>query len=98
MLNRRTKMLTYPSYEVGHLKTLMLPDPNKADLAPLVVAFEQIKDQPLQRLANCHNDPARAILDHAAALVIGINPATTDQWREWLSQEPTITNKPYETQ
>ena len=94
MLNRRTKKLTYPSYEVGHLQTLMLPDPNKVDLAPLLAAFEKIKDTPLERLAKCAQDPARKILDHAAAESIGIDPATTDQWREWLSQEPTITNKP----
>ncbi len=94
MLNRRTKKLTYPSYEVGHLQTLMLPDPNKADLAPLLAAFERIKDTPLERLAKCAEDPARKILDHAAAESIGIDPAITDQWREWLSQEPTITNKP----
>ena len=96
MLNRRTKKLTYPSYEVGHLKTLMLPDPNKADLAPLLAAFEKLKNTPLERLAKCAEDPARKILDHAAAESIGIDPAITDQWREWLSQEPTITNKPYQ--
>ena len=94
MLNRRTKKLTYPSYEAMHLKTLMLPDPNKADLAPLLAAFEKLKNTPLERLAKCAEDPARKILDHAAAESIGIDPAITDQWREWLSQEPTITNKP----
>ncbi|MDD9885169.1 MAG: DEAD/DEAH box helicase family protein, partial [Gammaproteobacteria bacterium] len=36
MLNRRTKILTYPKYEKGHMKTLMLPDPATADLAPLL--------------------------------------------------------------
>ena len=96
MLNRRTKILTYPKYEKAHLKTLKLPDPNKADLAPLLAAFEQVKDTPLERLAECATDPARKILDHAAAKSIGIDPAITDQWREWLSGEPTITNKPYQ--
>ena len=95
LLHRRTKKLTYPSYEVRHLKTLMLPDPNKADLTPLLDAFEQVKDTPLERLAKCAEDPARKILDHAAAKSIGIDPATTDQWRQWLSQEPTITGKLY---
>ncbi len=96
MLNRRTRKLTYPNYEVGHLKTLKLPDPNKADLAPLLAAFEKVKDTPLQRLAHCAEDPARKILDHAAANALGVDPAITDQWREWLSQEPTITNRPYQ--
>jgi len=94
MLNRRTKLLTYPKYEKGHLKTLMLPNPAKANLAPLLDAFEQVKNTPLQRLSQCAQDSARKILDHAAAHTLGVDPATTDQWREWLSREPTITNKP----
>ena len=94
LLNRRNKTLTYIAFEGGQMKTLMLPDPNKADFAPLLAAFEQVKDTPLERLANCATDPARKILDHAAAQSIGIDPAITDQWREWLSGEPTITNKP----
>ena len=96
MLNRRTKILTYPKYEKAHLKTVMLPDLSKANLAPLLAAFEEVKDIPLGRLSACANDAARKILDYAAAEAIGIDPAITDQWREWLSQEPTITNKPYQ--
>jgi len=72
----------------------MLPDPATADLAPLLEAFEAVKDTPLQRLSMCAQDPARKTLDHAAARALGIDPATTDQWREWLSHEPTITGKP----
>jgi len=94
MLNRRSKKLTYPRYEVAHLKTVMLPDPATADLAPLLDAFEQVKNTPLQRLSQCAQDPARQTLDHAAAQTLGVAPAQTDQWREWLSHEPTITNKP----
>jgi len=94
MLHRRTKTLDYPSYEARHLKTLMLPNPTKADLAPLLDAFEQVKNIPLQRLSQCAQDSARKILDHATARTLGVDPALTDQWREWLSREPTITNNP----
>ena len=96
LLNRRSRKLTYINYEVGQIKTVMLPDPSKANLAPLLAAFEEVKDIPLGRLSACANDAARKILDYAAAEAIGIDPAITDQWREWLSQEPTITNKPYQ--
>ena len=95
LLNRRNKTLTYPQYENDAMRSLLLPDPNKANLTPLLDAFEQVKNTPLQRLALCAEDPARKILDHAAAKSIGADPAVTDQWRAWLSQEPTITNKPY---
>jgi len=86
--------LTYPTYSTGQTKSIMLPDPATADLAPLLEAFEAVKDIPLQRLSMCAQDPARKTLDHAAARAIGADPVTTDQWREWLSFEPTITGKP----
>ncbi|MDD9821396.1 MAG: hypothetical protein OXU98_00670, partial [Gammaproteobacteria bacterium] len=85
LLNRRSKTLTYAAYETGHMRTLMLPDPATADLAPLLDAFEQVKNTPLQRLSQCAQDPARQTLDHAAAQTLGVAPAQTDQWRKWLS-------------
>ena len=74
----------------------MLPDPNKSEIAPLLDAFERVKDTPLEKLSECAEDPARKILDYAVAESISIDPAITDQWRKWLSQEPTITNRPYQ--
>ena len=76
------------------MKTLRLPDPSRADFAPLLHAFEEVKNTPLKRLAECATDPSRKTLDHAAARAIGMQPRETDQWREWLAAEPTITNKP----
>ena len=107
MLNRRSKKLTYPRYEVSNLKTLKLPDPEKVDLSILVEAFEQVKNTPLGRLRDCdeHATPPppppakslenpRKILDHAVAKCLGIDPAKTDLWRKLLAAEPTITNRP----
>lgn len=95
LLNLRSTTLDFPTYTPSQMRTLVLPDPASADLAPLLRAFESVKDTPLQRLSMCAKDPARKTLDHAAAKVLGVDPAVTDQWREWLSQEPTITNKPW---
>ena len=95
MLNRRTKKLTYPTYSSPQMRTLRLPDP-AADLSPLLAAFEKVKLTPLKRLSECHTDPSRKILDHAAAKVIGIDPKITDQWRQWLAREPTITNQKWQ--
>ncbi|MDD9800793.1 MAG: hypothetical protein OXU29_10110, partial [Gammaproteobacteria bacterium] len=94
LLNLRSRKLTFPTYTPSQMRTLMLPDPATADLAPLLDAFEQVKNTPLQRLSQCAQDPARQTLDHAAAQTLGLAPALTDQWRKWLSHEPTITNKP----
>ena len=102
MLNRRTSKMTYPSFEVGHLETLRLPDPAAANLQPLLDAFEKVKDKPLQRLAECDTDPFRKMLDYAAADAIARDAnhakelrAQTDRWRDLLAREPTITGKPY---
>ncbi len=93
MLNRRTKKLSYPAFALEPLATLMLPHPDHADLKPLHSAFNELKREPLQRLEYCATDPARRALDHAAAASLGIDPAMTDQWRDWLSREPIIMNR-----
>lgn len=87
MLNRRTKKLTYPSYEAGHIETLMLPDPGKIDTSGLAAAFEKCKNQPLAKLAECAADPVREALDKAAGNALGYEP---DKWRALLTQEPTV--------
>lgn len=96
MLNRRTKKLTYPTFEKGHLATLKILDPATIDPTPLLETFEQVKNTPLQRLSQAHVDETRQTIDHAIADAIDFPRETTDQWRLWLSQEPTITNKPYQ--
>lgn len=93
MLNRRTKKLTYPAYETGHMKTLRLPSAS-LDLQPLTALFDTIRTAELKRLCHAHQDPIRQQLDHAVAALLDIDPATTDQWRTLLAHEPTISNKP----
>ena len=38
-------------------------------------------------------DPARVIIDGAAAKALGVEVAVVTGWRERLSKEPTITNQ-----
>ncbi|MGI9256524.1 MAG: hypothetical protein ACR2PY_06275 [Salinispira sp.] len=90
---RNTFKSTTLSYPTFSLATLMLPHPDHADLKPLHSAFNELKRRPLQRLEYCATDPARRALDHAAAASLGIDPAMTDQWRDWLSREPIIMNR-----
>ena len=95
-LNRRSKKLTYPAFETGHLKTIRLPGPDKVDIDKLVRVFEEIKNVPLGRLRDCVTDQVRKALDYAVADALGVDRKLTGQWREWLSKEPTITGKRYE--
>lgn len=94
ILNRRTRKMTYPRHETGHLKTLLLPSAPTAALHPLIELFDKVRDQELQRLAQADKDPLRRQLDHAVAALLGVDPAKTDRWRELLAAEPTISNKP----
>ena len=96
LLNRRSKKLSYPSFETGHLKTLKLPDPEKVDIDKIVRAFEEHKNTPLERLRDCVTDKVRIALDYAVADALGVERSLTDQWREWLAKEPSITGKLYE--
>lgn len=95
MLNWRTKILTYPNFEGDYLKTLMLPNPDRVDLELLINVFNQVKDIPLQRLSNAYADETRRIIDHETANMLNVDKSITDQWRQWISQEPLISNKPY---
>ena len=96
LLNRRSKKLSYPAFEAGHLKTLRLPDPAKVDIDAIVRVFEQHKNTPLERLRDCVTDKVRIALDHAIADALGVDRHLTAQWRAWLAKEPSITGKLYE--
>ena len=96
LLNRRSGKLDYPAFETGHLRTLRLPDTNKVSIDNIVRVFEAHKNTPLERLCDCVADPVRKALDYAVAEALGVDRKLTDQWREWLSKEPTITGKQYE--
>ena len=96
LLNRRSKKLSYPAFEAGHLKTLKLPDPEKVDLDAIVRVFEEHKNTPLQRLRDCVTDKVRIALDYAVADALGVDRQLTHQWREWLAKEPSITGDLYE--
>ena len=90
-LDRRTKKLTYPIYETGHLKTLLLP--TGKDLGSLTSLFDAVDKQELLRLSEAGKDSIRRALDHAVAQLLGVDPTATDRWRELLAKEPTISNK-----
>ena len=90
-LNRRARKLTYPTFETGHLETLLLP--TGKDLDSLTSLFDAVGKHELLRLSEAHQDPIRRALDHAVAQLLGVDPTETDRWRELLAKEPTISNK-----
>ena len=93
-LHRRARKLTYGRYRPAQLHTLPLPDPAKADLAPLATAYERLQNQPLEPWPRMNHCAVRADLDLVAAELLDIDPATVADWRARIANEPTVSNEP----
>ena len=93
LLHARARKLTYPRYALDSLRSLLVPDPNRVDLAPLVDAFAQTRSETLLPWPQMHECPVRAVLDQAAAQVLRIDGRTIVDWRERIAREPTVCNR-----
>ena len=93
LLNRRAQTLTYPTWQLAHLREVSIPKPDNNAWDALRGAFDQTCDRellPMRRAAECE---ARGIIDEAAALALGLHPDVLKDWRQRLAVEPTITNR-----
>ncbi len=90
LLHCRSKKLTYPRYALESLRSLLIPDPNHADVSPLADAFEQTRSQTLGSWPQMAACPVRAVLDQAAARVLRMDGRTLADWRERIAAEPTV--------
>ena len=93
LLNRRGKTLTYPTWQVGHLREIRIPRPDNPAWNALREAFDQVCDIELLPMQQAQECDARQIIDKAAAEALSLDPAMLAEWREILSAEPTITNR-----
>ena len=69
-------------------------DPSRADLTPLVRAFDDLCNAELQPWAQMDIDPVRHQIDDAVAEVLDLDPAEMADWRRRIVNEPTVSNKP----
>ena len=92
LLNRRSKKLTYPQWSLTHLREIHIPKPDNPGWDALHRAYGEICDRELLPMRQAMEDPARAIIDGAAAKVLNTNPEVLAGWRGILSREPTINN------
>ena len=93
LLHARARKLTYPRYALDSLRSLLVPDPNHVNLAPLVDAFAQTRSETLLPWPQMHECPVRAVLDQAAAQVLRIDGRTIADWRKRIAREPTVCNR-----
>ena len=92
LLNRRAQKLTYPTWQLAHLREIRIPKPDNPAWGLLRSAFDQVCETELlpMRHADCDG---RRVIDEAAALACGLDPDLLADWRSRLAAEPTITNR-----
>ncbi len=90
LLNRRSKKLTYPQWSLEHLEEILIPKPDNPGWSALYGAYGEICDKELLPMGRAAEDPARAVIDGAAAKVLNADPEVLAGWRERLSREPTM--------
>ena len=92
LLNRRAQKLTYPTWQLAHLREIRIPTADNPAWASLRAAFDQACDRELLPMRKAEECGTRRIIDEAAALALGIAPDVIADWRRRLAMEPTITN------
>lgn len=92
LLNRRSKLLTYPTWSLEHLREIRIPKPDNPAWDDLRTAYDKVCDMELLPLKQATEDKARIIIDKAAAKVLDMDPSIIAGWRTRLAREPTISN------
>ena len=90
LLHCRAKALDYPRFALDSLRSLLIPNPNCANITPLADAFTATRAKALRSWPQMHDCPNRAILDQAAAQVLHIDGRTIADWRKRIAREPTV--------
>ena len=93
LLNRRAQKLTYPTWQLAHLREIRVPKPDSPAWSFLRVAFDEVGDTELLPMKQAEECAARRVIDEAAALALDIAPDTLADWRRRLAAEPTISNQ-----
>lgn len=93
LLNRRAKMLTYPTWQVRHLREIRIPKPHNPAWNALADAWERVKDIELEPMRRANDCQARLIIDKAAAKALGESDKRLADWRRRLAAEPTVSNQ-----
>ena len=92
LLNRRAQTLTYPTWQLAHLREIRVPRPENPAWASLRSAFGQVCNTELLPMRQAEECEARRLIDDAAALALSIDPKEIAGWRRQLAAEPTIAN------
>ena len=93
LLNRRAQKLTYPTWQLAHLREIRIPKLDNPAWAPLKAAFHEVCETKLLPMKHAEECEARKTIDEAAAFALGIDHSVLADWRRRLAAEPTIANE-----
>ena len=93
LLNRRAQKLTYPTWQLAHLREIRIPKPGNPAWDSLRAAFDEVCETQLLPMKYAETCQARQVIDQAAASACGLDPNLIAEWRCRLASEPTITNR-----
>ena len=93
LLNRRARKLTYPMWQVAHLRQIRIPKSENPAWTLLRDAFKHVKNVELLPMGQGEECQARRVIDEAAAAALGMSAETIADWRQRLAVEPTVTNR-----
>lgn len=93
LLNRRARKLTYPVWQLAHLREIRTPKPDNPAWVDLRIAFEEVKTVELLPMGQADQCPARRVIDRAAAKAMDVSEERIADWRRRLASEPTVSNK-----
>ena len=93
LLNRRARKLTYPMWQVAHLREIRIPKPENPAWTDLRDTFEQVKNIELLPMRDAEQCPARRVIDRAAAKALDVSEDVVAEWRRRIACEPTVSNK-----
>ena len=74
LLNRRAQKLTYPTWQLAHLREVRIPRPGNPAWPDLRAAFDKVGETELVPMKQAERCEAREIIDQAAALACGLDP------------------------
>ena len=92
LLNRRGRTLTYPIWQLAHLREIGIPKRDNPGWGALRAAFDEVCDVELLPMRQGEDCAARRVIDEAAALALGVGPEVLADWRRRLAAEPTVSN------
>ena len=91
LLGMRSKTLTYPSFSLIQLRSLLLPDPNlNMDINALARVYDELCDHPMKMWKEMNVCSVRKEIDEACTDCLGLKKGEGAELRELISREPTV--------